>query len=103
MARAFGRELRFRQHAIRCQAAARLAREGQPRADDVEKDVGLERSQLLEVYARAPDQTTASLDAALERARVDAGFLATRTELSKPVRDRWLRVANDLSNVAVKP
>jgi hypothetical protein len=99
VAKAYGRELRFRQHAIRVQAAARLLRDGASRATDLEKDVDVERSQLADIYARAPDRVTPSLDAALDRVRADADFLATRTELSDASRRRWQAVAATLATV----
>jgi hypothetical protein len=102
VAKSFGRDLRFRQHAIRGQAAARLAHDGHPRAGDMERDVELERSQLLDLYARSPDHATPSFDAAIERAQIDAAFFATRSELSASSRSRWQRMATTLSQVTVK-
>jgi hypothetical protein len=99
LAKAYGRELRFRQHAIRVQTAARLVRDGAALATDVEKDVAVERAQLEELYARSPEHATPSLDAALDRLRADVDFFATRTELSGASRRRWQAVAATLSTI----
>jgi hypothetical protein len=97
-AKVYGRELRFRQHAIRVQMAARLAGDASARAADAESDVENERSHLADVYARAPDRATPSLDAAVDQAQADADFLATRSELSLASRRRWERVAAALAS-----
>jgi hypothetical protein len=93
IARKFGRDTRFRQHAVRVAAAARLALEGSSHAVEMARDVEIERSQLIEVYARAPDDVAPSLDAAIDRARADADFFSARSELRVPDRRRWQDVA----------
>jgi hypothetical protein len=98
-ARAYGRDLRFRQHAFRVHMAARLRSVAAAHADDVEKDVALEQSQLFDLYARTPDHGAPSLQAALDRARADAAFFATRDELSPAGRTRWLAMGTALAAI----
>lgn len=97
IAKTHGRDVRFRQHAVRVQAAARLASEGDVHAAEVAKDVEVERGELAGVYARSPDVTTPGLDAAVARARSDAELLATRDELPLGSRNRWSAVAGALA------
>jgi len=103
LARAYGREIRFRQHAIRVQLASRLLGDGAARAGEVAQDVDAERTQLVDLYARSPERVTSSLEAALDRARTDAAFFATRTELSADSRRRWDAVLTTLSTPAGGP
>ena len=70
-----------------------------PRAADVQNDVEQERTQLVDVYARAPEPATPSLAAAVDQALADAAFFAARADLSIAGRLRWEGVATALASV----